>query len=140
MASKLTQKQELFCKEYLVDLNATKAAKRAGYSAKTCASIGGENLQKPEIQERLQELIQKRSQRVEIDADWVLKQAVSSFEFNAQEVFDNEGNPKMVNATAAAKFLELTGKHTRIQAFEKEKEAPTSPEIHIHITDAKKPE
>ncbi len=49
----LTDKQDKFCLEYLVDLNQTKAALRAGYSPKTAYSIGNENLKKPEIQKRL---------------------------------------------------------------------------------------
>jgi phage terminase small subunit len=46
---KLTDKQKRFCEEYLIDLNATQAAIRAGYSAKTAKSIGQENLTKPDI-------------------------------------------------------------------------------------------
>ena len=45
----LTPKQAAFVAEYLVDLNATQAAIRAGYSAKTAGSVGAENLSKPEI-------------------------------------------------------------------------------------------
>ena len=45
----LTDKQEMFCREYLVDLNATQAAIRAGYSDKTARSVGNENLTKPDI-------------------------------------------------------------------------------------------
>ena len=51
---KLTDKQQRFCEEYLVDLNATQAAVRAGYSEKTAGAIGFENLRKPEIQAYLQ--------------------------------------------------------------------------------------
>ena len=47
--SPLTPKQERFVQEYLIDLNATKAAERAGYSKKTARVIGGENLSKPAI-------------------------------------------------------------------------------------------
>ena len=45
----LTEKQKRFCDEYLIDLNATQAAIRAGYSPDTAYSIGQENLKKPEI-------------------------------------------------------------------------------------------
>ena len=48
--SKLTPKQELFCKEYLIDLNAKQAAIRAGYSPKTAGEQGYENLNKPHLQ------------------------------------------------------------------------------------------
>ena len=47
---KLTDKQKRFCEEYVIDWNATRAAKAAGYSEKTAGSIGSENLSKPEIQ------------------------------------------------------------------------------------------
>ena len=56
----MTDKQELFIQEYLTDLNATRAAKRAGYSEKTAYSIGQENLTKPEIQQVIQEHLEKR--------------------------------------------------------------------------------
>ncbi|MBX0289709.1 terminase small subunit [Hymenobacter sp. HSC-4F20] len=73
MASKLNLKQQRFCEEYIIDLNATRAAKEAGYSARTAYSIGNENLSKPEIQEYIQQLVKERSQRTEITADMVLK-------------------------------------------------------------------
>ena len=69
---KLTSKQELFCKEYLIDLNATQSALRAGYSAKTAGSVGHENLKKPEIAEKIQILFGERADRVELNSDWVL--------------------------------------------------------------------
>ena len=52
-AKKLTPKQNRFVEEYLIDLNATKAAVRAGYSEKTARQIGSENLSKPAIQEAI---------------------------------------------------------------------------------------
>lgn len=70
----LTDKQKLFCKEYLVDLNATQAAIRAGYSADSASVIGSETLGKPYIQEEVQRLMEKRSKRTEITADRVLKE------------------------------------------------------------------
>ncbi len=70
----LTEKQKLFCEEYLVDLNATQAAIRAGYKSPNAYQIGAENLRKPQIQEYLQEKQQERSKRTEITADFVLKE------------------------------------------------------------------
>ena len=55
-AIKLTDKQERFCYEYCIDFNATKAAIRAGYSEKTAQIIGFENLRKPIIKERIQQM------------------------------------------------------------------------------------
>ena len=69
----LTDKQKLFCIEYLVDLNATQAAIRAGYSKKTAHSIGAENLTKPLIQKFIQENMDKRVKRTEIESDEVLE-------------------------------------------------------------------
>lgn len=74
IAAPLKAKQEMFCKEYLIDLNATQAAIRSGYSKKTAKSIGQENLTKPDIQKRIGELIKARSDRCEITADNVLKE------------------------------------------------------------------
>lgn len=64
MSEKLTQKQEKFCNEYLIDLNATQAAIRAGYSQKTARSIANNLLTKVDIQQYIAELrcgIQKRN-------------------------------------------------------------------------------
>lgn len=71
---RLTPKQEMFVKEYLVDLNATQAALRAGYSAKTAGAIGKENLQKPLIQAEIQKNMNNRAERVEITADRILQE------------------------------------------------------------------
>lgn len=70
----LTDKQKKFCEEYLVDLNATQAAIRAGYKSPNAYQIGAENLRKPQIQQFLHEKMQERSKRTEITADFVLKE------------------------------------------------------------------
>lgn len=70
---KLTPKQEMFCKEYLIDLNATQAAIRAGYSEKTANRIATENLSKLVIKERIEELKSTRVEKVEITAEKVLR-------------------------------------------------------------------
>ena len=137
--SKLTDKQSLFCQEYLVDLNATQAAIRAGYSKKTAKTIAGQNLSKRIIQEKITELKDKRSEAVEIDAEWVLRQAVKLHERCMQEVkpqTDKDGNQIVddegravfeFNVSGAAKGLELAGRHVNVKAFEKQ-----VTEIHIH--------
>ncbi len=70
--AKLLEKREMFCREYLIDLNATQAAIRSGYSPKTAKSQGQRLLTKADVQERLQELRLKRMEKVEISADRVL--------------------------------------------------------------------
>lgn len=62
----LTAKQERFCKEYLIDLNSTQAAIRAGYSEKTADKTGWENQRKPEIAQRIQALMKIGSEKLEI--------------------------------------------------------------------------
>lgn len=69
---KLTDKQKRFCEEYLIDLNATQAAIRAGYKEKTAYAQGQRLLKKVEAQDYLQKLMNERSQRTEITADRVL--------------------------------------------------------------------
>lgn len=70
----LTPKQSLFIKEYLIDLNATQAAIRAGYSKKTAEIIGHENIRKPKIAAAIQEEINKRAERAELSADMVINE------------------------------------------------------------------
>jgi len=74
----LNAKQTKFVEEYMVDLNATQAAIRAGYSEKSASAIGHENLSKPEIQSELSKRIQERSQRTQVDADWVVENLVGN--------------------------------------------------------------
>lgn len=69
----LTPKQAAFVREYLVDLNAAAAARRAGYSEKTARKIGQENLTKPDIAAAIAEAQQARAERVQITADDVLR-------------------------------------------------------------------
>lgn len=71
---KLTEKQKRFVEEYLVDLNATQAAIRAGYSAKRASEIGYQQLQKTTVQEAIQKAMDERSKRTEIKADEVLRE------------------------------------------------------------------
>lgn len=72
--AKLSDKQVKFCKEYLIDLNATQAAIRAGYSENSAQQIGAENLVKPVIAEKIAQLQAKRSEKTEITAENVLKE------------------------------------------------------------------
>ncbi len=72
--AKLTDKQEMFCREYLVDLNAAQAAIRAGYSKSTAKDIGCQNLAKLNIIDFIAELKAARVERVEVKADDIVKQ------------------------------------------------------------------
>ena len=70
----MTTKQRLFIQEYLIDLNATKAAIRAGYSKKRASEIGYQLLQKTTVQAEIQEAMKEREQRTEITQDRVLRE------------------------------------------------------------------
>lgn len=65
----MTPKQEAFVREYLIDLNATQAAIRAGYSAKTAGVVGHENLTKPEIAAAVQHAKSQAAERAEMTVD-----------------------------------------------------------------------
>ncbi len=69
----LTPKQARFVEEYLIDLNATQAAVRAGYSAKTARAMGCENLTKPDIQAAVTEAQRDRATRTGITQDEVIQ-------------------------------------------------------------------
>ena len=77
MNAQLTPKQQRFVEEYLVDLNATQAAIRAGYSEKTAAAVGCENLTKPNIADALAAAFSARSQRTDITQDMVVAELAS---------------------------------------------------------------
>ena len=87
----MTPKQQRFVEEYLVDLNATQAAIRAGYSPKTAYSVACENLTKPEITAAVAAAKAERSQRTQVDADWVLKRLHRDATANIADLFDEQG-------------------------------------------------
>lgn len=122
MTSNLTDKQKIFCEEYLIDLNATQSAIRAGYSEKTAKQIGTENLSKPVLAEYIAELKAKRSESTAINAAWVLRQAVKVHErcMQAEPIIDKDGGPTgeyKFEHSGANKALEIIGKHIDVQAF-----------------------
>lgn len=91
---KLTDKQKMFCKEYLIDLNATQAAIRAGYSEKTAKDIGCQNLAKLYIQEYIQKAMDKRGKKIELTSEYILNNIMEIGERCMQRVkvmyFDKE--------------------------------------------------
>ena len=102
MASlKLTAKQQAFVAEFLVDLNATQAAIRAGYSVKTAYAIGEENLKKPEIAHAIAQAQAERAEKTQRTALDVLK----DIQDVSREAW-RDGDLK-----TALKGLELEGKH-----------------------------
>ena len=104
----MTPKQEAFVREYLIDLNGTQAAIRAGYSEATARAIASENLSKPDIADAIAEAQALRAEKCEIDALWVLMEAKSTYE--AARADDNH--------SAAVSALKLVGSHVDVNAFE----------------------
>lgn len=122
----MTPKQQRFVEEYLIDLNATQAAIRAGYSKKTAKQIGTENLSKPVIAEAIAEAQAERSERTGITQDWTLTTIHETVERckQARPVLDRKGERVLVetpsgdvvpaytfDATAVLRGAELAGKH-----------------------------
>lgn len=85
----LTPKQQRFVEEYLIDLNATQAAIRAGYSEKTAKEIGSENLTKPDIQKAIEEAQNKRTEQTQIDAAYVLRRLVEIDQMDVLDIMDD---------------------------------------------------
>jgi phage terminase small subunit len=110
----LTPKQAAFVREYLIDLNATQAAIRAGYSAKTAEKIGSENIRKPDIARAIQLAMDARSLKVELTAADVLRDINAVKADAMRKTYDKDGNEVMANHTAALKALELQGKHLKM--------------------------
>lgn len=108
----LTAKQERFVQEYLVDLNATQAAIRAGYSEKNADKIGPELLGKTRVSEAIQAAIRKRAERVEITQDMVTEELKKIGFAKAADYTDAE-----LKYSNKIKALELLGKH--LGMFEK---------------------
>lgn len=75
--AKLTAKQQRFCDEYLIDLNATQAAIRAGYSEKNARNIASENLAKPNIKAYIDERMAEKESQLIATQDEVLKYLTS---------------------------------------------------------------
>lgn len=94
----MTAKEKRFCEEYLIDLNATQAAIRAGYSVKSAKSIGCENLTKPDLCARIEKLKAERSRRIGITADRVLEELAKIGFVKATDVINGSTGEVRENA------------------------------------------
>lgn len=92
-AKKFTPRQQQFVDEYLVDLNATQAAARAGYSARTAEAIGAENLRKPRIAQAIQSAMAARAERTGVTQDRVVQELACLAFFDVRGLFDADGAP-----------------------------------------------
>lgn len=131
----LTAKQKRFCDEYLIDLNATQAAIRAGYSEKTAYRTGADNLRKPQIEEYIAKRQKELSRSTEITQERVIKElALIAFSNNADyahvvekkmkvevdgalvDVLDEDGKPVMYRTVEPVLTEELTEEQKRALA------------------------
>lgn len=129
-----TPQEQEFVREYVKDWNGTRSAKAAGYAHPSAGVTASHLLKKKGVKAALSAFIEKRNEKLEIDAAYVLRQAVKLHERCMQEIkpklvwdrvekewvhdTDDEGRGIYIfNATGAAKALELVGKHIDVQAF-----------------------
>lgn len=103
----MTPKQEAFAREYLIDLNATQAAIRAGYSVDTAKQQGARLLTNVDVARFVAEGMEQRAEETGIDARWVLEQAVDVYRVARD---DNK-------LSEALRALEHIGKHVDVGAF-----------------------
>lgn len=92
--SDLTAKQARFVEEYLVDLNATQAAIRAGYAEKSASVEGARLLANAKVGEAVAAGLKARSERTKIDADWVLTRLAEEADADLADLYDDDGNLK----------------------------------------------
>lgn len=122
--SGLTDKEERFAEEYLVDLNATQAAIRAGYEPESAGKTGHKVRKKAEVDARIQRGKHERTERTHISQDMVVielwesykvfSKLVPKIDFQGNQAIDKDGNPawKMVDGNNAVSCLDKLMKHT----------------------------
>ncbi|MGQ6015095.1 terminase small subunit [Serratia sp. IR-2025] len=164
----LTDKQEMFCREYLVDLNATQAAIRAGYSGKTAQEQSSRLLSNVMVQDRISVLKLERNEQVGVDAAYVLRRLTEIDQMDVLDVLlangelkpvkdwpkvwrttlsgmdvtemagDSAGLLKKIKWPDKVKNLELLGKHIDVQAFKEKVEHSGEISLIDRIQEARK--
>jgi phage terminase small subunit len=162
----MTPKQQRFVEEYLIDLNATQAAIRAGYSAKTANEQGARLLANVSVRNAVSEAKAKRSKETGIDAAWVLSRLAAEAFADLADLYDEQGRVKPVKdwplvwrqglvagievetigegagqvtkikISERIKRVELIGKHVDVQAFKEKLEVAASMTLVIDPKDA----
>ncbi len=128
-ARKLTARQQAYAAAYIVSLNATQAAKEAGYSAKTASQIGERLLRNVEVAAEIERLKRERSERTKIDADRVLQELARIAFFDIGKAFTPDGALKPLDemdedtrrALAGLEFVSLTSDGEHVGTLKKVK-------------------
>lgn len=129
MAKKLNRKQQQFVDEYLIDLNATQAAIRAGYSVNSARDIGCENLTKPNIQEAIAKAMAERSKRTGISQDRIVLELAKLAFVNANDLIDPED--ASIRAGASEDDLACI-QSVKVKTMDGEKGTSTEREIRLN--------
>lgn len=118
---KLNDKQDRFCREYVVDYNGTKAAIRAGYAGRSANRTASDLLSKPDILARVRQLQEEQAKRLSISSDWVMIRLCETLEkcmaavpvmaWDPEEKCKVETGEYVFDSKGALKALELIGKH-----------------------------
>lgn len=125
--AKLTEKQKRFVEEYLIDLNATQAAIRAGYSVKTANEQGAQNLVKLSIKEEICKAMAERSKRTGINQDRVIEELAKIAFVKMTDIVDDEGR---IHAYATEDDLSCI-ESIKYKTFENDRGSSTEREIKI---------
>lgn len=94
--SKLTAKQLIFCKEYLIDKNATRASVEAGYSKKTAEVQGSRMLRNVKVKEYIDTELEKMMNKLDISADRVMQELANIAFFDIRNIFDSNDNIQQI--------------------------------------------
>jgi len=129
---KLSKKQELFCIEYTVDLNATQAAIRAGYSKKCARQVGANNMAKVYISQKVIELMSTRMTKAKVNSEYVLNRLIEIDSLDVLDLLDEDGYLKPVKewtrgwrtSISALDISELMNKETKLSTVLKKVKFP----------------
>ena len=128
--AKLTAKQQRFCDEYLIDLNATQAAIRAGYSEKNARNIASENLAKPNIREYIDNRLAEKEKALIADQNEVLKYLTATMRREKKEC--------IVVTTSEERSMYVPDDNGTLRKQTVKKETPQIVEIPARLSDANK--
>lgn len=138
----LTPKQQAFVREYLVDLNATQAAIRAGFSVKTAKQQAYSLMNRAPVQAAITAAMTQRAKKTELDSDWVLDRLklISDRCIQGEPVLDSQGAQTgewKFEPAAATRATELIGKHIGMFREKVEVTGKDGGPLEVEVSDAR---